>query len=86
MRHVSTKLYNSLSILLGDKKYNLLFENSLSDEENLISQFHKKIQNIRNEDDIILIYNQIYDLYDKKIEENMKIDENIDYLFRRYSK
>ena len=83
---IKGNLYSSLFTLLGDKKYNLLFENFNNGTDNILLDFYKMIESATNESDIVNIYNKIYELYADKLESTLKTDENIAFLFERYSK
>ena len=83
---IKGNLYSSLFTLLGDEKYNLLFENFNNGTDNILLDFYKLIENVTNESDIVNIYNKIYELYADKLESTLKTDENIAFLFERYSK
>ena len=83
---IKGNLYSSLFTLLGDEKYNLLFENFNNETDNILLDFYKLIESATNESDIVNIYNKIYELYADKLESTLKTDENIAFLFERYSK
>lgn len=83
---IKGNLYSSLFTLLGDEKYNLLFENFNNGTDNILLDFYKLIESATNESDIVNIYNKIYELYADKLESTLKTDENIAFLFERYSK
>ena len=83
---IKGNLYSSLFTLLGDEKYNLLFENFNNGKDNILLDFYKLIESATNENDIVNIYNKIYELYADKLESTLKTDENIAFLFERYSK
>lgn len=79
-------LYCSLISLLGDNKFNLLFKNFEETDNNILEDFSDRIEKASEETDFINIYNDIYSLYAQKLEDNLKTDENIDTLFKRYKK
>lgn len=88
---IKDNLYSTLFALLGDKKYNLLYENfqddnALNTEDNILLKFHKQIEEATTDEDFINIYNSIYELYNQKLEDTLKINENIQSEFNRYSK
>ena len=84
---VKGNLYRTLYTILGDEKYNMLFENFQNGkEENPLAKFYNKIENIKNESDIIDIYDEMYALYEQRLSETLKTDENISSLFDQYSK
>ena len=83
---IKGNLYSSLFTLLGDEKHNLLFENFNNGTDNIFLDFYKMIESATNESDIVNIYNKIYELYADKLESTLKTDENIAFLFERYSK
>lgn len=83
---IKSNLYGSLAILLGDKKYNLLFEKFQGDSENnILLNFHNLIKNAKTDNDVKDIYDKIYELYINKLETDLDINGNIGYLFDRYS-
>lgn len=79
-------LYCSLISLLGDTKFNLLFKNFEKPYNNILADFSDRIEKATEETDFINIYNDIYSLYAQKLKDNLKTDENIDTLFKRYKK
>lgn len=88
---IKDNLYSTLFALLGDKKYNLLYENfqdndSLNSKDNILLKFHKQIEEATTDENFINIYNSIYELYAQKLEDTLKINENIESDFDRYSK
>lgn len=84
---IKGNLYRTLFTILGEEKYNLLYEKFRNDDEdNILSEFYNRIENITNESDIIAVYDEIYCLYEQKLESSLKTDENIAILFDRYSK
>ncbi len=84
---IKGNLYSTLFTILGEEKYNLLYEKfNDNNEDNILLKFYDKIENIANESDIIAIYNEMYELYEQRLESNLKTDENISTLFNRYSK
>ena len=88
---IKDNLYSTLFALLGDKKYNLLYENfqdnnPLNSKDNILLKFHKQIEEATTDEDFINIYNSIYELYAQKLEDTLKINENIESDFDRYSK
>lgn len=88
---IKDNLYSTLFALLGDTKYNLLYENfqdnnPLSSKDNILLKFHKQIEEASTDEDFINIYNSIYELYAQKLESTLKINENIASEFDRYSK
>lgn len=84
---IKNNLYATLFALVGKERYNLLYENfNNGNADNVLLKFHRLIKSATNENDIISIYNEIYELYAQKLENNLKTDENIDYLLNRYSK
>ncbi len=87
---IKGNLYNSLFILLGKEKFNLLFENfqnatSFNNGENILLEIHRQIEKAETDEDVTSIYNRIYELYIQKMERTLKTTENIAYLFDRYS-
>lgn len=77
--------------LLGNRKYNLLYEkfqdnDGENSKENILLKFHKQIEEATTDEDFINIYNSIYGLYAKKLEDTLKINENIESKFIKYSK
>ena len=63
------------------------FENFQNgNEENPLAKFYNKIENIKNESEIIDIYDEMYALYEQRLSETLKTDENISSLFDQYSK
>lgn len=82
---IKNNLYRSLFTLLGDKKYNLLYEQFNNGQENLLIDITSQIENATTDEDIIKVYNTIYQLYARKMEDTLKTDENIELLFDRYS-
>lgn len=88
---IKDNLYSTLFALLGDTKYNLLYENfqdnnPLSSKDNILLKFHKQIEEASTDENFINIYNSIYELYAQKLESTLKINENIESEFDRYSK
>lgn len=88
---IRNNLYNSLFTFLGNSKYNLLYENfqgenELNNYDNILLKIHKQIETTKTDEDVINMYNQIYELYINKIETTLKTDENIENLFDVYSK
>lgn len=77
-------LYSSLMALLGDKKFNLIFKDFTGNATNTLTEFADRIERATEETDFISIYNDIYSLYAKKLNDNLKTDENIDSLFSKY--
>lgn len=88
---IKGNLYSSLFILLNDKKFNLLFTNFqdstfLGNDGNVLLEIYSQIEGVKTDDDVIDVYNSIYELYARKIEHNLRTDKNIDNLFDRYSR
>lgn len=88
---IKDNLYSTLFALLGDKKYNLLYENFqdndlLNSKDNILLKFYKQIEEATADEDFITIYNSIYELYGQKLEDTLKINENIERYFEGYSK
>ena len=88
---IQDNLYQSLFTVLGKEKYNLLFtqfqkDKSFSQEHNLLYDIHSRIKNATSDQDFVAIYDTIYETYAKKIERNLKTDQNIEHLFQRYAK
>jgi hypothetical protein len=88
---IKDNVYSSLFTLIGEKKYNLLYEkfqdnNLLDTDNNILLDFHKQIEKATTDEEIIDIYDNIYELYNKKIDGNLKINENCESEFNRYSK
>jgi len=86
---IKDNLYATLFTLLGDEKYNLLFQeyehsNSFNENENIMLQLHKKINEATTDEEIIDVYDSIYSLFEKRMEENLNVNESIEYLFNRY--
>ena len=88
---IKDNLYSTLFALLGNRKYNLLYEkfqdnDGENSKENILLKFHKQIEEATTDEDFINIYNSIYGLYAKKLEDTLKINENIESKFIKYSK
>lgn len=88
---IKDNLYSTLFALLGDKKYNLLYENFqdndlLNSKDNILLKFYKQIEEATADEDFITIYNSIYELYGQKLEDTLKINKNIERYFEGYSK
>jgi len=83
---IKNNLYRSLFSLLGKEKFNLLYEQFNNGQENILVDITSQIENATTDEDIINIYNIIYQLYAKKMEDTLRTDENIENLFDRYSK
>lgn len=81
---IKDNLYCSLSTVLGDKKFNLLFENFNGNADNVLAKFYERIEHSSTDEEFISIYNDIYELYATKLETTLKTSENIDILFKRY--
>lgn len=76
--------------MLGDEKFNLLFQelennNSLDSNDNIMLQIHKQITQATTEEEIMSVYDTIYQLYENKMQKDLSRNENIEYLFNRYS-
>lgn len=87
---IKDNLYSNLFVLLGEKKFNMLYKGFQDDylnnnSENILLKFHKQIENAETNEDFISIYNSIYDLYAKKLEDTLNVNENIESEFNRYS-
>ena len=82
---LKNNLYSSLFILLGDKKFNYLYE-GFSKNSNILLDISKQIEEASTEDEIVNVYNNIYELYAKKIEDTLKTDQNIERDFDKCSK
>lgn len=83
---IKNNLYRSLFAVLGDEKFNLLYEQFNNGQENILIDITSQIENATTDEDIKKVYNTIYQLYAKKMEDTLRTDENIAYLFNRYSK
>lgn len=83
---IKDNLYCSLQSLLGDRKFNLLFINFEDTNNNIVANFSDRIEKATEEADFINIFNDIYNLYAQKLEDNLRTDENIDTLFKSYKK
>ena len=82
---VKYNLYKTLFHVLADRYYNLLFINFQdADSGNILLEFYNKIESANDEQEIIEIYDEIYQLYAQKLERTLKTDENIAYLFVAY--
>ena len=79
---IKDNLYKTLFTLLGDKKYNLLYEkfqdNVFNQKDNILLKFHKQIEKATTEEELINVYNSIYELYIQKLENTLKINQNIE--------
>lgn len=69
---IKDNLYSSLFALLGEEKYNLIYENfqgdnSLSAKDNVLLKFHKQIEEATTDEAYMDIYNNMYDLYAQKL-------------------
>lgn len=83
---IKYNLYKTLFYVLNEKYYNLLFENFQdSDNGNILIEFYNKIEMANNEQEIIEIYDEIYQLYAQKLERTLKTDENLAIFFDGYS-
>lgn len=83
---IKDNLYKTLFYVLNEKYYNLLFENFQdSDNGNILIEFYNKIEMANNEQEIIEIYDEIYQLYAQKLERTLKTDENLAIFFDGYS-
>ena len=83
---IKNNLYRSLFEVLGDEKFNLLYEQFNNGQENILIDITRQIENAATDEDILKVYNTIYQLYARKMEDTLKTDENIELLFDRYSK
>lgn len=79
---IKNNLYKTLFTLLGDKKYNLLYEkfqdNVFNKKDNILLKFYKQIEKATTEEELINVYNSIYELYIQKLENTLKINQNIE--------
>lgn len=83
---VKYNLYKTLFHVLGNRYYNLLFINFQdADSSNILLEFYNKIERASNEQEIIELYDEIYQLYVQKLERTLKTDENLADLFDSYS-
>lgn len=85
---IKDNLYSSLFVLLGNKKFNLLFQadNSSKESENILLSIHKQIQGARTEEEFISIFNYIYELYMEKIDNELRTNQLSDYELSTYQK
>lgn len=83
---IKNNLYRSLFAVLGEEKFNLLYEQFNSGQGNILIDIANQIENATTDEDILKVYNTIYRLYAKKMEDTLRTDENIAGLFDRYSK
>jgi hypothetical protein len=83
---IKNNLYRSLFVLLGDEKFNLLYEQFNNGQENILLDITGQIENATTDEEIKKVYNNIYQLYEKKMEDTLRTDENISHYFDRYSK
>jgi hypothetical protein len=81
---ITDNLYSSLSSLFGDRKFNLLFKEFEGEDSNILIELSSRIEKATDKTDFINIYNDIYSLYAEKLENTLKMDENIDTLFSKY--
>ena len=83
---IKYNLYKTLFYVLNEKYYSLLFENFQdADNGNILLEFYNKIEMANTEQEVIEIYNEIYQLYAQKLERTLKTDENLALLFDSYS-
>ena len=87
---IKDNLYASLFTVLENEKFNLLFEetqkeNSFDEKENILYKMHKQIEGAKSEEEIMKVYDDIYNLFAKKIDNNLNLNQSIDILFSRYS-
>ena len=92
---IKGNLYESLRVLFGDETFNLLFEeyqneqiSFLTDSSNgnKLVKLYNKINSANKESEYFSIYKEIYELYNKKMEERLITDENIDSELEKVSK
>ena len=98
-RGIKGNLYESLKTLFGNEAFNLLFEqyqneniSSLTDSKNgnkLLELFNKidrledNLQDENTQNEILDIYDEIYGLYNQKMNEQLVTDENVALYFER---
>lgn len=83
---IKNNLYRSLFAVLGDERFNLLYEQFNNGQKNILIDITNQIENATTDEDIKKVYNTIYQLYAKEMEDTLRTDENIELLFDRYSK
>ena len=92
---IKGNLYESLRILFRDESFNLLFEEYQNENSSFLTdssngnklvELYNKIKNANSENEFVNIYEQIYELYSKKMEESLITDENIDHELGKFSK
>jgi len=92
---IKGNLYESLRILFGDEAFNLLFEEyqneqisflTNSSSGNKLVELYNKIKSADKESEYFSIYEEIYELYNKKIDERLVTDENINSELEKFSK
>ena len=92
---IKGNLYESLRVLFGDETFNLLFEEyqneqisflTNSSNGNKLVELYNKINSANKESEYFSIYKEIYELYNKKMEERLITDENIDSELEKVSK
>ena len=81
---IKDNLYCTLSTLLGNKKFNLLYQDFQKTDNNLLVKFYNRIEQASTEDEFINIYNDMYELYVQRLEDTLRTNENIDFLFSEY--
>ena len=81
---IKDNLYCSLEALIRNDKFNQLFNECEKSDKNILIEFSNKIEKANKEIDFKKIYIDIYKLYAQKLEKTLKVDENIDLLFKRY--
>ena len=95
---IKGNIYESLKTLFGNETLNLLFEQyqnenisflTDSKEGNKLVNLFDKIQNLNNnlqggqaEKEVLSIYDEIYNLYNEKINEQIVTDENVAFKFK----